>query len=48
MPPGSPNSDPISEKNVISFHARFQTWPLRNYVIIEQLMKEMKGFGNTV
>ena len=35
-------------KNVISFHARFQTWPLRNYVIIEQLMKEMKGFGNTV
>ena len=31
-------------KNVISFHTPFHTWPLRNHVIIEQLMKEMKSF----
>ena len=30
--------------HLISFHTRFQTWPLRNDVIIEKLMKEMKSF----
>ena len=34
VPPGSPNPDPISDQKNVIFHARFQTWPLRNYVII--------------
>ena len=33
-----------SKMHLISFHTRFQTWPLRNDVIIEKLMKEMKSF----
>ena len=30
----SPNPDPISGPKNVIFHTRFQTWPLRNYVII--------------
>ena len=58
VPPGSPNSHPISDQKCYfstppfpdlasKIHTRFQTWPLRNYVIIEQLMKEMKSFLRT-
>ena len=28
------NPDPISDQEMSFFHTRFQTWPLRNYVII--------------
>ena len=28
-----PNADPSSDQNVI-FHTRFQTWPVRSYVVI--------------
>ena len=38
MPPGSPNPDPISDQKM-SFSARFQTWPLRNDVIITYINK---------
>ena len=32
--PGSPNPDPTSDQEIPIFHTRFQTWPLRNDVII--------------
>ena len=44
VPLGSPNLDPVLDKKYYfphlfsdlasKLHARFQTWPLRNYVII--------------
>ena len=34
VPPGSSNPDPFQTKNYHFLHTRFQTWPLRNYVII--------------
>ena len=34
VPPGSQNPDPISDQKSVIFHIRFQTWSLRNYVII--------------
>ena len=34
VPLGAPNSDPISDKKKVIIHTRFQTWPLRNNVII--------------
>ena len=37
MPPGYPNLLTFQTKNVI-FHFRFQTWPLRNYVIITDIL----------
>ena len=42
LPSGSPNPDPISyQKNVI-LHTRFQTWPLRNYVIVTYIRTPAK------
>ena len=32
--PGSPNPDPTSDQEIAIFHTRFQTWPLRNDIII--------------
>ena len=32
VPPGTPYPDPISDQKI--FHTHFQTWPLRNYVIV--------------
>ena len=34
VPPGSQNPDPISDQKTVIFHICFQTWSLRNYVII--------------
>ena len=34
VPPGYPHPDPISDKKNVIFHTHFQTWTLRNYVII--------------
>ena len=30
VPPGSPNSDPISDQKNVIFQTRFQTWPLKS------------------
>ena len=38
VPPSSSTPDPISDLNK-SFYTRFQTWPLRNYVIITQIRR---------
>ena len=32
--PGSPNPNPTSDQEIAIFHTRFQTWPLRNDIII--------------
>ena len=54
-PPGSPNTDPISDQKIVISHTRFQTWPLksrsifrpgvgRNYVIITYFRMPTKIF----
>ena len=47
LPPGSSNSDPISDQKNVIFRTRFQIWPLgRIHVIIIRLESKQKNYQN--
>ena len=47
VPPGSQNPDPFSDQKSVIFHIRFQTWSLRNYVIVTQIRRYIRTPNKT-